>query len=83
METPTKVRNILTWNSMGIAVKIWDKCCIVNGKFHSSQLRLMKFFPFPTQHLWYLSQISLLPMLLHTHINYSIEIQQCRIFFNM
>ena len=28
-------------------------------------LRLMKFSPFPIQHLWYLSQFSLLPMLLH------------------
>ena len=45
---------VLTGNSMGIAVKFWDKyhsCCIENGKF-------------PIQHSWYLSQISLLPMLL-------------------
>ena len=32
METPASM--VLTWNSMGIAVKIWDKyhsCCIGNG----------------------------------------------------
>ena len=44
---------VLTGNSMGSS-EIWDKphsCCIGNGKF-------------PIQHSWYLSQISLLPMLL-------------------
>ena len=33
-----------------------------------TRLRLVKFFPFPIQHSWYLSQISLLPMLLHIQI---------------
>ena len=44
---------VLTGNSMGSS-EIWDKyhsCCIGNGKF-------------PIQHSWYLSKISLLPMLL-------------------
>ena len=39
--------------------EIWDKyhsCCIGNGKF-------------PIQHSWYLSQVSLLPMLLLVLIN--------------
>ena len=49
---------VLTGNSMGIAVKFWDKyhsCCIENVKF-------------PIQHSWYLSQISLLPMLILVQI---------------
>ena len=44
--------------------EIWDKyhsCCIGNGKF-------------PIQHLWYLSQISLLPMLLLVHIQHAIVV---------
>ena len=44
--------SVRTSDSMGSS-EIWDKyhsCCIGNGKF-------------PIQHSWYLSQISLLPML--------------------
>ena len=60
---------VLTWNGMGIAVKIWDKyplAALEMGNF--TRLRLVKFSPFPIQHSWYLSQISLLPMLLHIQI---------------
>ena len=48
---------------MGIAVKILHKyhvCCVGN---ETNSIR--PSFPFPMQHLWYLFQISLLPMLLH------------------
>jgi len=59
-------------NSMGVAVKIWDKyhsCCIENGSF--TWLRLVKFYPFTMQHIhciyptipmsyhWYYSSFSL------------------------
>jgi len=60
----TIVTNIvITLNSMG-SRELLDKyhsCCIGNGKFHLAIL---------IQHLWYLSQISLLPTLLlvYTHI---------------
>ena len=53
---------VLTGNSMGSS-EIWDKyheCCIGN-------------LPFPIQQEWYLSQISLLPMLLLVRIDYSHE----------
>ena len=54
---------VCTSNSMGSS-EIWDKyheCCIGNGdKFHEAK---PSDLPFPIQQEWYLSQISLLPML--------------------
>ena len=58
---------VLTGNSMGSS-EIWDKyheCCIGNG----DKLNL----PFPIQHSWYLSQISLLPMLLIVQISCTVK----------
>ena len=55
---------------MGITVKfvINTNFCIGNGK-----CCLVKFVPFPIQLSWYLSQISLLPILLHMRILYRLE----------
>ena len=60
------VSMVLTGNSMGSS-EILDKyhsCCIGNGigngKFHEAK----NLSPFPIQQEWYLSKISLLPMLL-------------------
>ena len=48
---------------VAIAMKIWDIVVLEMENF--TRLRLMKYIPFPVQRLWYLSQLSLLPMLLH------------------
>ena len=71
------VSMVFTWNSTSLTVKNWDKyhsCDIGNTKFHSA-------LPFPIQHSWYLSQISLLPMLLHLHINYT-HMYYCNVKLN-
>ena len=57
---------------MGITVKITTLLALEMGNF--TQLRLVKFVPFPIQHSWYLSQVSLLPMLLHILIIHIIYI---------
>ena len=58
---------VLAWNNMGIAVKIWDNYTTLVALEISNftEFCLVKFVPFPIQHWWYLSQISLLPKLLH------------------
>ena len=60
--------------TMGIPVKIWDKyhsCCIGNRKFHSALS--CETVTFPIEHSEYLSQISLLPMLLHNYTNLTVN----------
>jgi len=60
---------VLTWNSMGIAVKFGINTTLVELEMGNFTW-LGKFFPFPMQHSRHLSQISLLPMLLHKHITW-------------
>jgi len=54
----------------------YHSCCIENGNF--TWFRLMNFYPFSMQHFgWYLSQISLLPILLvksRLHVNWCLSI---------
>ena len=63
---------VLPWNMKGIAVKIWDKyhsCCIVNGKFHLvSHSESCPIANTTSMVRMYLSQISLLPMLILANI---------------